>query len=63
MLMVADLSGVAWRILDGASWRRLHHLYKYWVVSSIIRFRPKTIQYPVVVSNCSYITVLTVIIK
>ena len=44
MLMVADLSGVGWRICDGAGWRRHRPLYKYWVFSSNIRFRLKGIK-------------------
>ena len=63
MLMVADLSGVCWRIFDGAGIGAGATLVgMYWVFSSSYGLRPKAYKTSRVVSSCSYITVLTIII-
>ena len=41
MLMVADLSGVGFRICDGAGWRRHRPLYKYCCVPVSYGLGPK----------------------
>ena len=57
MLMVADLSGVGWRIFDGAGRRRRHPCISIGFFSSSYGLRPKAYKTSRVVSSCSYITV------
>ena len=63
MLMVAELSGVDWRIFDGAVWRRHHPSISIGVFHHHTVYAQKHNKTSRVVSNFSYITVLTIIIN
>ena len=57
------MSGVGWRIFDGAGWHRPHPCISIGFFSSSYGLRPNAYKTSRVVGSCSYITVLTIIIN